>query len=108
MKILTWNMGYWQYRNEHDEAWEYLIQEIKPDIALLQEAVPPDDLEESGKVLWKPIKRRGWGSGIYCSSHELEENPLNSIQYRGWVEIAKLKAVGVDDLVIAGLLGVRG
>jgi exonuclease III len=103
MKIFTWNMGFWQHKKKHDEAWEYLIYELKPDFALLQEIVPSDKLEESGKVLWRPIKRRGWGTGIYCPDLKLEEITINSIQYRGWVKAAKYQTTAGDDLVIASI-----
>jgi hypothetical protein len=41
MKIITWNLGYWIFKQHHDEAWRYLKKEICPDIALLQEVKPP-------------------------------------------------------------------
>ena len=66
-------MGYWQHRKKHDEAWEYLIEELKPDLAFLQETVPSEALEESKQVLWRPIKKRGWGTGIYFPSGRLVE-----------------------------------
>lgn len=43
MRIVTWNMGCnipaSTYRKHHDEAWTYLLDELRPDIALVQEAV---------------------------------------------------------------------
>lgn len=43
MRIVTWNMGCnipaSAYRKHHDEAWAYLLEELRPDIALVQEAV---------------------------------------------------------------------
>lgn len=43
MRVVTWNMGCnipaSAYRKHHDEAWAYLLDELKPDIALVQEAV---------------------------------------------------------------------
>lgn len=43
MRIVTWNMGCniaaSGYLKHHDEAWNYLINELRPDIALVQEAV---------------------------------------------------------------------
>ena len=42
MKIITWNLGYWIFRQHHDEAWRYLREDICPDIALLQEVKPPE------------------------------------------------------------------
>jgi hypothetical protein len=34
-------MGYWLYRGQHDDACKYLRDQLKPDIALLQETRPP-------------------------------------------------------------------
>lgn len=42
MKVLTWNLGYWQHRAHHAEAWSYLRNTIRPDIALLQEVCCPN------------------------------------------------------------------
>lgn len=41
VKIATWNMDCWKRETEiRKKAWEYLDQEIAPNIALVQEAVP--------------------------------------------------------------------
>jgi exonuclease III len=44
MKIITWNMDYWK-RNQDQRfsAWDHLTKILKPEIALLQEIVPPED-----------------------------------------------------------------
>lgn len=43
LRIVTWNMGCgWRgskYRKRHAAAWDYLLQELRPDIALLQECL---------------------------------------------------------------------
>lgn len=43
MRIVTWNMGCGpkasQYRKSHVEAWDYLLNELRPDVALVQEAI---------------------------------------------------------------------
>jgi hypothetical protein len=42
MRVVTWNMGCGpnsSYRKSHDEAWRYLLQELRPDVALVQEAL---------------------------------------------------------------------
>jgi hypothetical protein len=43
MRIVTWNMGCGprasSYRKSHDEAWAYLLQELQPHVALVQEAL---------------------------------------------------------------------
>jgi exonuclease III len=66
MKILTWNLGYWQHRPQHEKAWEYLCKDIKPDIALLQEVKPPSWLPPN-TIIFEPVYR-GWGTAIYTPS----------------------------------------
>ncbi len=48
MKILIWNLGYWQHSKYHDEAWNYLCNDLRPDLALLQEVRPPVSAHPSG------------------------------------------------------------
>ena len=38
LRVLTWNMNFWQQRNDRDAAWAYL-DDLDWDLALLQEAV---------------------------------------------------------------------
>lgn len=63
MKIITWNLGYWQFRRHHQEAWKYLQEEINPDIALLQEVHPPP-LQTGENLLFEEI-HNGWGTALY-------------------------------------------
>jgi endonuclease/exonuclease/phosphatase family metal-dependent hydrolase len=43
MRVVSWNMGCGprqsQYRKRHGEAWQYLLEELRPDVALVQEAL---------------------------------------------------------------------
>lgn len=45
MRLISWNMGCGgkqsAYRKTHAEAWSYLLDELRPDVALLQEALAP-------------------------------------------------------------------
>ncbi|WP_255811484.1 hypothetical protein [Treponema denticola] len=47
-------MNYWQQKDNHDLAWDYLVNTINPDIALLQETVVPELYKEQ-TVFWKAI-----------------------------------------------------
>jgi endonuclease/exonuclease/phosphatase family metal-dependent hydrolase len=81
MRILVWNMagGFGYDQPRHDRAWRY-VQEQDPDIALLQEAVPPSWASEHWRgVVWTPkyAKRVNssnvpWGSAIVTRSLALE------------------------------------
>ncbi len=77
LKMATWNMGYWQHPKIHEKAWDYLFNEISPDIALVQEARPPGNTAFQG-CIWKPVKRvsgkeEKWGSGVLTKSLPLKE-----------------------------------
>ena len=63
MKFVTWNLGYWQFRQHHTDAWAYLRDELQPDIALLQEVYPPT-LEDGEVFLFEEI-HNGWGTALY-------------------------------------------
>lgn len=65
MRVVSWNLGHNspEYRARHDDAWRYLLEELHPDVALVQEAVPPEGLDRS-LVFAKPWARRAWGSAV--------------------------------------------
>jgi exonuclease III len=66
MKIVTWNMDYWKRNSEQRElAWNFLLDTINPDIALIQEIVPPEISYKSHNVLYHEIDgKRKWGTLI--------------------------------------------
>ena len=33
MKIISWNMNYWNQKSVHEKAWEYLVNYAAPDIS---------------------------------------------------------------------------
>jgi exonuclease III len=67
MRVVTWNMGYWQHPQQHDEAWRWLLDRLDPDIALLQECVPPDWARERCTVFHDrayPWNKQLWGTAL--------------------------------------------
>jgi len=84
MRIITWNLGYWQYTSQHDKAWDYLLNDLKPDLALLQEVKPPQWLP-SHKIVFEEIAT-GWGTAIYAPSLPLSRGHF--LSYPGRVAIA--------------------
>lgn len=67
-------MNYVSKKNCHDKAWEYLIDELHPDIALVQEARPPAAYSLDGRLIWHQILEKGdWGSGIFSKNYLLRE-----------------------------------
>ena len=71
MRIITWNLDYWKHRSLHNEAWIYLRDKIKPDVALLQEVSPPN-LEAQEHFLFKITGRRQ-GTAIYTRNLPTQE-----------------------------------
>jgi endonuclease/exonuclease/phosphatase family metal-dependent hydrolase len=90
VKVVTWNMG------NRKGAWDYLLEVIKPDFALLQEAQVIR--ERPGHVLWQAIGgnsvkygeegRYRWGSAVWSSKYELKEVQVTT--YRGWIQAAQV------------------
>lgn len=67
MRVVTWNMAYWSHRRHYDAAWRWVIDELRPDVLLVQEAVIPDWVRERFGVHWTRAYETGqqpWGTGI--------------------------------------------
>lgn len=75
MKILTWNMNHWQRRAQHEAGWAYLRDVLRPDVALVQEAVPPDEVAASQLVYRAGgiSDHRRWGSAVVSYGPALAE-----------------------------------
>lgn len=61
-------MGYWQYRSVHNDAWTYLIDHLRPDVALIQEALRPPDLDDRWTIAFEPAfpqsPDKNWGTAV--------------------------------------------
>ena len=64
IKVVSWNLGFWQYRKHHYDAWDYLRNVIKPDIAFLQETQAPK-IAEDEEFVFREV-HQSWGTAIYC------------------------------------------
>jgi exonuclease III len=67
MKIASWNLDYWKRTTEQRiNGWEYLFNNIVPDIAFLQEIRPPDNNFKNINFLYHEIDaKRNWGTALY-------------------------------------------
>lgn len=67
MRAVTWNMAYWSHGQKHNDAWRWVLGELRPDVLLCQEAVVPDWVRAEYSVTWErayPTGRQLWGTGI--------------------------------------------
>jgi len=63
MRIATWNMGYWGHSAKCEESWRWLLNDLRPDVALLQECVVPAWVHDSHNVLFAPALKK-WGTAV--------------------------------------------
>jgi hypothetical protein len=81
MRVVTWNMGLAPGGKgspaTHDQAWHFLLG-LGPDLAFIQEALPPQWVRGHGELVHGPIKK--WGSAIFSPRYPLERRspPLSS------------------------------
>ena len=94
MRIVTWNMGFHDFASRHEEAWRYLVDVLAPDLALVQEAVPPAWLEDQFSVIpgiaWEGLP---WGSAIVS---KVPLKPVLTDSSRGSVVVAELSLNGLS------------
>jgi endonuclease/exonuclease/phosphatase family metal-dependent hydrolase len=79
MRVVSWNLGLNTGRSSrpHSEAWRFLLEKLKPDVALVQEAVPPEDLDRSVAFV-RPWARRMWGSAIVTAPGRIRKTFADS------------------------------
>jgi hypothetical protein len=75
MRVISWNMGLARGRRSatHDQAWHYLLG-LGPDLAFVQEALPPTWIRGEGALIQGPFKQ--WGSAIFSPRYPLERFSL--------------------------------
>ena len=100
LKIITWNLGFWQHRSTHCEAWAYLRNQIEPDLALLQE-VSPAKLNSNEYLLFKQV-HQNWGTALYTRNMALEELPLAE-EYPGRVSVASFKIAAQQEIIAVSI-----
>jgi endonuclease/exonuclease/phosphatase family metal-dependent hydrolase len=61
--------GNWGKPRLHDQAWHYLLG-LGPDLAFVQEALPPSWVRSEGTVIQGPFNQ--WGSAIFSRRFPLE------------------------------------
>jgi endonuclease/exonuclease/phosphatase family metal-dependent hydrolase len=105
MRLATWNLGFafGSFRKTHVEAWKYLREEIRPDVALLQEVSPPE-LPAGEDIVFQPVYR-DWGTAIYARGLRLRKLTLRRYPRgvaRGRVTVGTV-TVGARELGLASV-----
>ena len=79
MIAVVWNMG------NRRAAWDYLVDELRPDLALLQEFTPRLKDSKHGQIVHAATDPGGlWGSAVYVEHGVARELPLPD-EHRGWL-----------------------
>lgn len=87
MRIVTWNMGYWGHASVHEAAWRWLLDELSPDIALLQECVVPSWVQSRATVLFDEAypksRNQRWGTALV--TRDLTTVPARLEEIETWL-----------------------
>lgn len=69
MRVVTWNMNYWPRSDDaRTKSWDFLRLELRADIALVQEAVPPPDVDAVFHPIDPDNPRQRWGTAVVAFS----------------------------------------
>jgi endonuclease/exonuclease/phosphatase family metal-dependent hydrolase len=93
MIAVVWNTG------NRRAAWDYLVDELTPDLALLQEFTPRPGDSKRGEIVHAPAyAERMWGSAVYAKKGVVREVDLPA-DHRGWLMAAEVEVPGFDSLI---------
>jgi len=103
LRIVTWNMSHWQQRQAAERAWSFLLNDLAPDVALVQEAVP---LVRNEFTLWREIPGKGnWGTGIVTRGLPIREFELETISHPGAMIVGEVTLPGGRELTAISIYG---
>lgn len=106
MRAVSWNLGRAMdaFADVHERAWHFLVS-LAPDIALVQEAVPPDWIRERYQVIANP-SNLDWMSAVLVRpdwpAQALSPTPLLS-GFISYVATAEVTTPGFGDLVVGSV-----
>lgn len=111
MRVVTWNMDTWKHAKKQPEAWDFLLNELNPDVALVQEAKVPDDTGYevllTNALEWgSSLKELTWGSAILSRVGKPETQvhlSAEDISARGAVQIASCTIAGLGEVTVANI-----
>lgn len=87
-----------------EATWRYLVGEIAPDLAFLQEAHPPAEYADMSLVYQRiPTGNYRWGSAIYSSRIPVTERIVTG--HEGWVVAGEMRLPNGTDVVVVSIHG---
>jgi exonuclease III len=101
LRIATWNMDQWKHADVHDEAWAYVCDTLRPDIALLQECAPPAELPPGYAIFADrayPAGKQPWGTAVLVRDLPAQRVVLDDAEQ--WID----RNVSPPDVAGAGRL----
>jgi endonuclease/exonuclease/phosphatase family metal-dependent hydrolase len=104
-RLVTWNMN-----QQGRDAWSFLVGSLDPDVALVQEAITPKDIDDRYVALFQRAwQTRPWGSAILVHRRVEGAEPLAGSVWmdssQGAVVVAKfsIRRLGLDPFAIASV-----
>ncbi|MDP9222325.1 MAG: endonuclease/exonuclease/phosphatase family protein, partial [Actinomycetota bacterium] len=99
MRVVSWNMNHANNSGSHEAAWAFLLS-LEPDIALVQEAVVPEDVPYTS--IWEPgWDHLPWGTAILSRVGALEVSWRDHL--RGAVIAARCDLPGIGEATVASV-----
>jgi exonuclease III len=102
MRIVSWNMNAQGLTKRHIRAWTFLLDELQPDVALLQEVVPPADVVPGFEYAFtRAWDDQAWGSAVLCRTENLDLRWEHRV--RGAVLLVDTQLPGIGPASIASV-----
>lgn len=102
MRIVSWNMGAANRGATVEACWDFLLDVLKPDVALLQETIMPTRLPDQGSAFAPAWEGKSWGSAVLVR----KKRPLKirwSANTHGSVLLVNTKLPHIGSLSIASV-----
>ena len=111
MRYVSWNMGCspqmaTRYRKVHADAWGYLIETLRPDVALVQEALLASEavVGRRGRLFWSQTRGTDSATAIYVREG-LEAKAIQLTSAGSYVAAIELETVSGSQLVVSVHVG---
>lgn len=83
-RVVSWNVNHWQQRvrptDTRAAAWAHMADNLKADVGLLQETVPPRSFDERRVVYREIAGYRPWGSAVAAFRQDAQIREIWSVR----------------------------